>query len=161
MKGLHVKYEVRKKSNGELVEEYFVLRPDKDPAAALALLTYADKTDNKQLSEDIMNWLDSIRGAKNLYVMDWESHCDYVIATSKSECMEYYRSNITEEFVQEEWNQYKDYYPEKTYELFIEEKVKALPITEYLHDEDGGKQKVIEILLSTTNSPQFIGGTEA
>ncbi|WP_019123615.1 hypothetical protein [Brevibacillus massiliensis] len=59
-KGLYVKYEVRKKENGELVDGCFVLRPDKDGAALAALRKYAEATSNKQLSEDINNWLDSI-----------------------------------------------------------------------------------------------------
>lgn len=55
--GLKVKYRVYKARNNELVEDCFVLRPDKDPAAVAALTAYAKMTDNKQLSEDIFNWI--------------------------------------------------------------------------------------------------------
>lgn len=56
-RGLYVKYEVRKKDTGELVNDCFVLRPDRDPAARYALLIYAWTTPNLLLSGDIINWL--------------------------------------------------------------------------------------------------------
>lgn len=56
--GLKVKYEVRKKESGELVDNCFVLRPGKDPAAIKALLKYADSTENKELSNDIIKWVE-------------------------------------------------------------------------------------------------------
>lgn len=74
--GLKAKYDVYKKSNGEKVEECFVLRPQKDLAAAVALRAYASCTDNKDLGEDILNWLKSmndkntnIEGIKSLINM--------------------------------------------------------------------------------------------
>lgn|GEM_PF-6899270 len=39
------------------VENCFVLCPDRDPAAVAALTAYAKATDNKQLREDILNWI--------------------------------------------------------------------------------------------------------
>lgn len=59
--GLIVKYDVRKVDTGELVNNCFVLRPDKDPNAVIALRTYAEVTGNATLREDIHNWLDSLR----------------------------------------------------------------------------------------------------
>lgn len=74
--GLKAKYNVYKKENGEKVEECFVLRPQKDLAAAVALRAYASCTDNKGLGEDILNWLKSmnykntnIEGIKSLINM--------------------------------------------------------------------------------------------
>ena len=58
--GLKVKYVVRKVSNGELVDDCFVLRPDKDKAAIAALEAYADATENQVLAADIHRWLSDI-----------------------------------------------------------------------------------------------------
>lgn len=55
--GLKEKYIVLKKSSGEIVDNCFVLRPDKDTSAVAALRAYAADTDNKQLSEDIYSWV--------------------------------------------------------------------------------------------------------
>ena len=55
--GLKVKYVVVKTDTGELVENCFVLRPDKDPAARLALEAYAQATDNQVLASDITEWI--------------------------------------------------------------------------------------------------------
>lgn len=54
-KGLYGKYEVRK--NGEPVEDCFVLDPESDPAARVALSAYADATDDDSLAEDLREWL--------------------------------------------------------------------------------------------------------
>lgn len=58
--GLKTKYVVYKASNGEPVNECFVLRPDKDRAAIVALNAYADVTDNQVLADDIRLWLSTI-----------------------------------------------------------------------------------------------------
>ncbi len=55
--GLKRKYIVFKSDTGESVEDCFVLRPNIDDAARVALKAYADATNNKQLSADIRNWL--------------------------------------------------------------------------------------------------------
>ncbi|MCG5251600.1 hypothetical protein [Brevibacillus agri] len=52
-KGLYVKYDVRKVDTGELVNDCFVLRPDKDRAAFAALRAYAEQTTNDELRKDI------------------------------------------------------------------------------------------------------------
>lgn len=62
--GLKVKYIVHKASNGELVDDCFVLRPDKDQAAIAALNAYADATENQVLAADIRKWLSSIISAE-------------------------------------------------------------------------------------------------
>lgn len=59
-KGLKRKYIVFKADTGEAVENCFVLRPDIDSAARAALKAYAEATDNKQLSNDIINWVKEI-----------------------------------------------------------------------------------------------------
>lgn len=51
--GLRQKYRVYKAKDNTPVEDCFVLRPEKDPAARIALEAYAKATDNKALSEDI------------------------------------------------------------------------------------------------------------
>ena len=56
-KGLKAKYLVFKADTGEKVDNCFVLRPDKDPAAVEALRAYASATDNETLAEDIYNWV--------------------------------------------------------------------------------------------------------
>jgi len=56
-KGLKRKFLVFKSGTGEMVENCFVLRPDKDPAAVEALRAYARATDNATLSADIINWV--------------------------------------------------------------------------------------------------------
>lgn len=60
--GLKIKYDVYKVEDGSLVKNCFVLRPDKDPYAVYALIEYASKTDNKELSDDIREWLDRLIG---------------------------------------------------------------------------------------------------
>lgn len=59
--GLYVKYEVRKKETGELVEDCFVLRPDRDIAAFRALEAYAEETENRELSCQIEHWLENLK----------------------------------------------------------------------------------------------------
>lgn len=56
-KGLKRKYIVFKSDSGEPVENCFVLRPDKDHAAKIALEAYAKTTDNKTLADDITRWI--------------------------------------------------------------------------------------------------------
>lgn len=58
--GLKVKYRVFKARNYEPVEDCFVLRPAKDKAARGALLTYANYTDNAELSADLREWLERV-----------------------------------------------------------------------------------------------------
>lgn len=58
--GLQVKYRVYKARNGEPVEDCFILRPDKDPAARAALMAYAAATDNEELHFDIYSWVEAL-----------------------------------------------------------------------------------------------------
>lgn len=59
--GLKVKYRVYHAEGNTPVEgDCFVLRPDKDPTAIMALEAYAIFTDNAQLSRDITEWLKRI-----------------------------------------------------------------------------------------------------
>lgn len=41
----------------EVVRDCFVLRPDKDPAALVALRTYAETTPNQKLGTDLLAWI--------------------------------------------------------------------------------------------------------
>lgn len=59
--GLYAKYEVRKGS--EPVEDCFVLRPDRDAAARVALLAYAYATDDLKLRGDLHRWVQAIQDA--------------------------------------------------------------------------------------------------
>lgn len=58
--GLYSKYFVIKTETGEIVQDCFVLRPQKDKAAVAALLLYAKETENQELSADIRGWLSTI-----------------------------------------------------------------------------------------------------
>lgn len=59
--GLYGKYEVHK--NGEPVTDCFVLRPDRDQAARIALLAYAAATDDLSLRSDLLEWVQAIQDA--------------------------------------------------------------------------------------------------
>lgn len=53
-KGLYNKYKIINRETGKEVEgQYFVLKPEKDPAARAALEAYASATNNEQLEQDI------------------------------------------------------------------------------------------------------------
>ena len=67
-KGLKAKYLVFKADTGEILENCFILRPDKDPTAVEALRAYANATDNKTLAEDIYGWV-----GKGEPVQEWIS----------------------------------------------------------------------------------------
>lgn len=56
-KGLKAKYLVFKADTGKVVDNCFILRPNKDAAAVEALRAYANATDNKTLAEDIYSWV--------------------------------------------------------------------------------------------------------
>ena len=56
-KGLKAKYLVFKADTGEKVDNCFILRPDKEPAAVEGLRAYARTTDNETLADDIYNWV--------------------------------------------------------------------------------------------------------
>lgn len=61
--GLYAKYTVIKNSTGEEVDDCFVLRPDREYNAGLALINYATliQSENPILAEDIMRWLAEMR----------------------------------------------------------------------------------------------------
>lgn len=63
--GLRVKYDVRKAATGEPVEACFVLRPDRDAAARVALLAYAQATDNYDLRADLHAWAEALIEAES------------------------------------------------------------------------------------------------
>jgi len=56
-KGLYTKYKVFKVDTGAEVGDCFVLRPDRDPVARIALRAYAGATDNPDLATDLELWL--------------------------------------------------------------------------------------------------------
>lgn len=56
-KGLYDKYMVVKVVDGTVIENCFILRPDKDPAAVKALQAYAAATENKVLAADLFAWV--------------------------------------------------------------------------------------------------------
>lgn len=56
-KGLYNKYMVIKVVDGTVIEDCFILRPEKDPAAVKAMQAYAAATDNKALAGDIYKWV--------------------------------------------------------------------------------------------------------
>ena len=62
--GLKRKYVVLKSDTGAVVENCFVLRPEKDHAAIEALIAYANSTGNKVLAKDIRAWIDDLSGGR-------------------------------------------------------------------------------------------------
>lgn len=60
-KGLYHKYNVMKQ-DGTLEPDCFVLKPITDKAARVALVAYALATDDKELSNQLMEWIDKIEG---------------------------------------------------------------------------------------------------
>lgn len=59
-RGLYDKYEVLK--DGEPIDgEAFILRPDRDHAARMAIIAYAEATDNEELADDLLEWVGEIR----------------------------------------------------------------------------------------------------
>ena len=56
-KGLYDKYLIVKKVDGTVITDCFILRPDKDPAAVVALQAYAAVTPNKALADDLYKWV--------------------------------------------------------------------------------------------------------
>lgn len=57
--GLYAKYNVTKADDGSVVDGCFVLRPDRDPHARVALQAYAEscQEENPALAADIFRWL--------------------------------------------------------------------------------------------------------
>ena len=60
-RGLYQKYIVLKADTGKEVVDCFILRPKKDPAAVAALREYARVTDNKNLANDILLWIEAVK----------------------------------------------------------------------------------------------------
>lgn len=60
--GLYEKYEVRK--DGEPVEGCFVLEPESDDDALIALRVYAQRTDDHDLARDLRSWIRDILDRK-------------------------------------------------------------------------------------------------
>ena len=61
MSGLFKKYIVQKADTGEQVSDCFVLCPNTDPAAVIAINAYAEATDNGELRNDLLRWVGSCR----------------------------------------------------------------------------------------------------
>lgn len=55
--GLYEKYVVIKKVDGTTITDCFILVPEKDPAAVVAMQAYAAATENKALADDIYRWV--------------------------------------------------------------------------------------------------------
>ncbi|ANS73179.1 hypothetical protein AWM70_00090 [Paenibacillus yonginensis] len=58
--GLYAKYTVINKENGQQVDNCFVLRPDRDPAARSTLMQYALVCGKEELALDIQRWIDHL-----------------------------------------------------------------------------------------------------
>jgi len=64
--GLYYKYAVRRRdAHGieldALLDDLFVLRPERDLAARKALVTYAESTDDPALATALWNWIAKMR----------------------------------------------------------------------------------------------------
>ena len=55
--GLYDKYMVIKKVDGTTITDCFILVPEKDPAAVVAMQAYAAATENKRLADDLYKWI--------------------------------------------------------------------------------------------------------
>ena len=87
-KGLKAKYLVFKADTGEIVENCFVLRPDKDHASVEALRAYASATDNETLEKDIYNWVGkgvTVQGCKVAEIDQFKLPIDDAILILKEE----------------------------------------------------------------------------
>lgn len=62
-RGLYDKYEVYK--DGKRVEDCFVLEPESDHAARLALIQYMSATDDQRLKYDLWDWLIDMRRSQD------------------------------------------------------------------------------------------------
>jgi hypothetical protein len=60
MNGLYGKYLVINNLSGEAVKNCFVLRPETDLAALSALKKYARETEDIELSNDLLAWIETI-----------------------------------------------------------------------------------------------------
>lgn len=58
-KGLYEKYKLQKADGTPVSGDYFVLRPSRDPHAAVALRAYAKSItdENPELAQDLFRWL--------------------------------------------------------------------------------------------------------
>jgi hypothetical protein len=73
-RGLYNKYKILDCETGEEKQgSYFVLNPEKDPAAISALKRYVEMTPNRQLASDIENWLE----AMEMMGVKQPTTCDY------------------------------------------------------------------------------------
>lgn len=64
--GLYDKYTIINNKSGEPIDEdAFVLKPDKDPAARKALITYAVNTKNERLRNNLYDWVERITAFEN------------------------------------------------------------------------------------------------
>lgn len=60
-KGLYGKYIIRKADGAPMGDDFkFVLSPEKDRAALVALRTYASETDNGELKSDLLEFIATI-----------------------------------------------------------------------------------------------------
>lgn len=55
--GLYEKFIVIKKVDGTTITDCFILIPEKDPAAVVAMQAYAAATPNKELADDLYRWV--------------------------------------------------------------------------------------------------------
>ena len=74
-KGLYCKYRVTK-ADGTPVDNCFILRPERDPAAVSALRAYATATENEQLREDLYRWVGKPMQKPLLLKPGMDAECD-------------------------------------------------------------------------------------
>lgn len=65
-RGLYNKYEIVNRETGKTADgDYFILNPQNDPAALVALEAYATSTTNMKLAEDLWLWIAHLSGLDN------------------------------------------------------------------------------------------------
>jgi hypothetical protein len=72
-KGLYNKYTVINNETGKPIEgEAFILRPDKDDMALIALEAYAEATENQSLKQDIKEWVRYLKFERGQHTSTYE-----------------------------------------------------------------------------------------
>jgi hypothetical protein len=72
-KGLYKKYTVINNDTGKEIEgEAFILRPDRDITAVVALEAYAETTENQALKQDLKEWVKYLKWERGEHTSAYE-----------------------------------------------------------------------------------------
>jgi hypothetical protein len=72
-KGLYKKYTLINNETGKEIEgEAFILRPDRDDTALVAMEAYAEATENQSLKQDLKAWVKYLRWERGEHTSAYE-----------------------------------------------------------------------------------------